>query len=55
MTIIQTDNFGYNDIFRSKLHENSYNYPMHMHQHVEAVIVLDGELEITTDCGTELA
>ena len=55
MTIIQRDNFGYEDSFRCRFHSGCYNYPLHMHQHMETAIVLGGEIEIITENGIETA
>ena len=52
---IQTDNFGFNEAFRCRLHENSYNYPAHLHQFTEFAIILDGELEITVNDNKRVA
>lgn len=47
--LVQTDNFGYESAFRCRMHNKPYNIPMHIHQYTEAVIVLDGEIDITID------
>lgn len=53
--LIQTDNFGYNSVFRYRFHNDRYDYPMHIHHFTEIVVVLDGEIEILTEGRTELA
>ena len=52
--LIQTDNFGFEDRFRSRLHRGIYSYPVHFHQFVELVICKSGEMEILTDSGSVL-
>jgi len=52
---IQTDNFGYNDTFRCRFHEDQYNYPAHIHQFAELVVVLEGEVVIVTNGREETA
>ena len=53
--LIQRDNFGYEESFRCRYHENIYNYPTHIHQFAEIAIVTDGEIEITSSGKCELA
>ena len=53
--LIQTENFGYVDHFRCRFHEERYDYPLHMHQFAEIVIVLDGEIELLTEDRRERA
>ena len=50
--LIQTDNFGFEDSFRSRWHKGLYSYPIHIHQFVELVICRSGEIEIVTDGGS---
>ncbi len=52
---IQTDNFGSADHFRTRLHTDSYNYELHLHQFAEVMLVLDGEIEVTVGDKTEVA
>lgn len=52
---IQTDNFGYNDAFRCRFHENRYDYPAHIHQFAELVVVLEGEIVININGHEEIA
>ncbi|MBQ8381067.1 MAG: helix-turn-helix domain-containing protein [Clostridia bacterium] len=49
---IQTDNFGFEDSFRSRTHKGLYSYPVHIHQFSELVIAKSGGIEILTDSGT---
>ena len=49
--LIQTDNFGFEESFRARLHRGLYSYPVHIHQFVELVIAKKGEIEILTDSG----
>ena len=53
--LIQVDNFGCENTFRSRFHENVYNYPTHIHQFTEIAVVLDGEIEIISEGKTERA
>ena len=52
---IQTDNFGYSNAFRCRFHEGIYHYPSHIHQFIEVVSVLEGEIDITVNGRTETA
>ena len=52
---IQTDNFGYGENFRCRLHKNCYNYPSHLHQFTEIAVILEGEIEITVNGATRTA
>lgn len=53
--LIQTDNFGYSNAFRCRFHEGIYNYPPHIHQFTEVVVVLDGAIDITVNGRKETA
>lgn len=44
---IQRSNFGMDNTFSYQLHEEKYNFHMHIHQFVELTLVLDGELSVT--------
>ena len=50
--LIQTDNFGFEESFRSRLHRGLYSYPIHIHQFAELVICKKGGIEIVTDFGS---
>ncbi len=52
---IQTDNFGYGESIRCKLHKGGYNYPSHLHQFTEIAIILKGEIDITVNGITRTA
>ena len=53
---IQRSNFGMDNAFSYQLHEEKYNFHMHIHQFVELTLVLDGELSVTIGSGkTETA
>ena len=53
---IQRSNFGMDNAFSYQLHEEKYNFHMHIHQFVELTLVLDGELSVTVGSGaTETA
>ena len=44
---IQRSNFGMDNTFSYQMHEEKYNFHMHIHQFVELTLVLDGELSVT--------
>lgn len=48
---IQRSNFGMDNAFSYQLHEEKYNFHMHIHQFVELTLVLDGELSVTVGSG----
>lgn len=52
---IQTENFGSLNEFRCRKHKENYQYPTHLHQFAELMLVLDGEIETTVDNRTETA
>ena len=52
---VQTDNFGYGASLRARFHDKAYNYPVHIHQFAEAVVVLEGEIEILLGGSSERA
>ena len=52
---IQTENFGSSNEFRCRKHKENYNYRTHLHQFAELMLVLEGEIEVTTDSRTEIA
>lgn len=52
---IQRSNFGMDNTFSYQLHEEKYNFHMHIHQFVELTLVLDGELSVTVGGTQEIA
>lgn len=52
---VQTENFGSSNEFRCRKHKENYQYPTHLHQFAELMLVLDGEIEVTVDNRTETA
>ena len=52
---VQTENFGSSNEFRCRRHKENYNYRTHLHQFAELMLVLEGEIEVTTDSRTEIA
>lgn len=52
---IQNRYFGYNSSTLSEHHEGKHNYPEHIHQFLEVLCVLEGEIEITVNGVAELA
>lgn len=52
---IQRSNFGMDNTFSYQLHEEKYNFHMHIHQFVELTLVLDGELSVTVGGSEETA
>ena len=50
---IQRSNFGMDNTFGYQLHEEKYNFHVHIHQFVELTLVLDGELSVTVGGGEQ--
>lgn len=48
---IQRTNFGMDNAFGYEMHEEKYNFHVHLHQFVELTLVLDGELSVTVGAG----
>ena len=46
---IQGDNFGKEIIFKSQIHDKKYTYPRHIHQFVELIFVLEGNITVTVE------
>lgn len=44
---VQRSNFGMDNAFTYQLHEEKYNFHLHIHQFVELTLVLRGELEVS--------
>lgn len=48
--IVQGNNFGDRLVFKHRMHDrDDYTYPLHVHQFVELIVVLEGELPMTVD------
>lgn len=52
---IQRSNFGMDNTFSYQLHEEKYNFHMHIHQFVELTLVLEGELSVTVGGEQQIA
>ena len=50
---IQRSNFGMDNTFSYQMHEEKYNFHVHIHQFVELTLVLDGELSVTVGGGVQ--
>ena len=50
---VQRSNFGRDNVFTFQIHEEKYNFHLHIHQYVELTLVLDGELRISVDGGED--
>ena len=50
---IQRSNFGMDNSFSYQMHEEKYNFHMHIHQFVELTLVIDGELSVTVGGGEQ--
>ena len=48
MPLIQKNNFGTSDIIRASFHTERYRKAIHMHQFLEIVYVMDGEMIVKT-------
>ncbi len=51
--LVQTDNFGHSNAYKSEFCEREYHYPMHVHQYAEIVYVYSGTLILKTAERTE--
>jgi AraC-like DNA-binding protein len=48
--VVQGNNFGNEMVFTYRMHDrDSYTYPLHVHQFVELIFVIEGDLPITVD------
>ena len=51
--LYQFQHFGISEYFCKEYGEN-FNYPIHLHQSFEFIVVLDGEMKITVDSKTTI-
>lgn len=51
--IVQGRNFSQNAVFKYKVHNKVYKYPLHIHQFAELVVVIEGTLVVTVDGKSE--
>jgi len=51
--IVQSSNFGRDSLFAYQFKDHMYNFPQHIHQLAELVLMLDGELKVTVSGRTE--
>lgn len=52
---VQKGNMGARETFGYQIHNEKYDFPLHMHQFVELTLLLDGEMSVTVNGKTETA
>ena len=52
--IVQGKNFSKNAVFKYRIHNKIYRYPLHIHQFAELVVILSGTLNVTVDGRSEI-
>lgn len=52
---VQKGNFGTKGTFGYEIHNEKYDFPMHIHQFVELTLLIDGEMSVTVNGKTETA